>query len=45
MTPPRDPLYSGYRYPAEPLAVATNGTLTVCHEHISEVGNVELYER
>ena len=23
----------------------TSGTSTVCHEHISEVGDVELYER
>ena len=26
-------------------AAATNGTSMVCHEHISEVGDVELFER
>ena len=33
------PIRSGRRLPA----LGTNGTSTVCHEHISEGGDVELY--
>ena len=37
--------YSPPRCSAAVLSRATSGIWMVCHEHISEVGDVELYER